>query len=209
MDIIPDILSEIEVLGMSQECLEALLQIFNTPACDSMVRYLENPEADKEVVDKLMDSVGDELLHRTFHLRVRDKGIQHMLYENNISALPMAAYRGEINLDDFIAELQWLDDHSKSIRATIPGRTKDMYDQAYKLIQAFQKDTTKFHDHQLPALLHMYKNTLFCPLREKPINTGMRNLSVNKQRWHIQLRAALYLKYCIDNNIPYEVAREC
>lgn len=209
MDIVPGILSEAEVISMPVETLYAFSRLFNTRMHMSVQDYMNAPDSNPEAVQKLEACLGEEADARVFHLKVRDKNIKTLLVQNNLRDLPELAYMNNLDLDEFIEQLQWLCDNESKLKATLPARTTDMYKEAMSLLKTYQSDQSIQHDHDLPGLLKAYKESLFCPRREKPRQTGMRSLAMNKARWKMQLRAAEYLRYCVKSGITADIAREC
>lgn len=209
MDIIQDILSESEVLDMPMVTLSAFVRLFNVNMNQKVEEYMNTPTASPEVVEKLSMCVGDFVTESTFHLKVKDRNTKAILMQNNMRDLPTLVYTHEVDVDDFISELKWLSANEDRLHATLPTRTSDMYKDALKAITDFQKDSSYAHPHDLVHIMKMYRSTLFCPPHAKPQSTGMRSLSLNKNRWKMQLRAAEYLKYCMENGISPDVAREC
>lgn len=209
MDIIQDILSESEVLDMPMATLSAFVRLFNVNMNQKVEEYMSTPTASPEVVEKLSMCVGDFVTESTFHLKVKDRNTKAILMQNNMRDLPTLVYTHEVDVDDFILELKWLSANEDRLHATLPTRTSDMYKDALKAITDFQKDGSYAHPHDLVHIMKMYRSTLFCPPHAKPQSTGMRSLSLNKNRWKMQLRAAEYLKYCMENGISPDVAREC
>lgn len=209
MDIIQDILSESEVLDMPMVTLSAFIRLFNVNMNQKVEEYMNTPTVNPEVVEKLSMCVGDFVTESTFHLKVKDRNTKAILMQNNMRDLPTLVYTHEVDVDDFISELKWLSANEDRLHATLPTRTSDMYKDALKAITDFQKDSSYAHPHDLVHIMKMYRSTLFCPPHAKPQSTGMRSLSLNKNRWKMQLRAAEYLKYCMENGISPDVAREC
>lgn len=209
MDVIEDIISEQEVFDMPEETLTLFSKLFNVNMTTSVEQYLCSPDARPEVVEKLNMCLGDAVLQTTFHLQVKDRNIRAMLIHNNMKDLPQLVYGHDIDVSEFIDQLTWLAENERNIRATLPARSSNLYKEALAAVTNFQKDRRFEHEHDLPALMKMYKQSLFCPAHEKPQNTGMRGLAMNKTRWKMQLKAAQYLKYCIENGISYDIAREC
>ena len=209
MDIIQDILSESEVLDMPMVTLSAFVRLFNVNMNQKVEEYMNTPTVNPEVVEKLSMCVGDFVTESTFHLKVKDRNTKAILMQNNMRDLPTLVYTHEVDVDDFILELKWLSANEDRLHATLPMRTSDMYKDALKAITDFQKDGSYAHPHDLVHIMKMYRSTLFCPPHAKPQSTGMRSLSLNKNRWKMQLRAAEYLKYCMENGISPDVAREC
>lgn len=209
MDIIQDILSESEVLDMPMETLSAFVRLFNVNMNQKVEEYTSMPDANPDVVEKLSMCVGDFVTESTFHLKVKDRDTKSLLMKNNMRDLPMLVYANDVDIDEFISELKWLSQNEDRLHATLPTRTGDMYKEALKAVTVFQKDKSFVHPHDLVRIMTMYRSTLFCPPHAKPQSTGMRSLSLNKNRWKMQLRAAEYLKYCMENGISPDVAREC
>lgn len=209
MDIIQDMLSESEVLDMPMETLSAFVRLFNVNMNQKVEEYMSMPDANPDVVEKLSMCVGDFVTESTFHLKVKDRDTKSLLMKNNMRDLPMLVYANDVDIDEFISELKWLSQNEDRLHATLPTRTGDMYKEALKAVTIFQKDKSFAHPHDLVHIMTMYRSTLFCPPHAKPQSTGMRSLSLNKNRWKMQLRAAEYLKYCMENGISPDVAREC
>ena len=209
MDIIQDILSESEALDMPMVTLSAFVRLFNVNMHQKVEEYINTPTANPDVVEKLSMCVGDFVTESTFHLKVKDRDTKALLMKNNMRDLPTLVYTHEVDVDDLISELKWLSANEDRLHATLPTRTSDMYKDALKAITDFQKDGSYAHPHDLVHIMKMYRSTLFCPPHAKPQSTGMRSLSLNKNRWKMQLRAAEYLKYCMENGISPDVAREC
>lgn len=209
MEVVTDILSEREILDMPAETLSAFAKVMNTNMKAQIAEYMSKPDSDPAVRDKLYDCAGEDITGSTFHLRVKDSALQDMLRQGSLKNLPMLAYHKEIDLNEFIEKLEWLAENEGNIRATLPSRDKNDYNAALELITFFQNNPEAHHDHDLPMLMKVFKSALFCPMREKPQNTGIRSLSANKNYWKMQLKAAKYLRYCLDNNVSYANAREC
>lgn len=208
MEIIEDILSDSEIKDMPNDCLVAFCKILSPASKDVLVSYMNGEGGDPAVKEKLKETVGDYLLSSTFHLRVRERNITTLLRNYNLHTLPAQAYSGDTNINQCVKELQWLEDNERLITATVPARTKNDYDKAVRLMSAYQSDSSAVHEHNIPAILRVYKNLLFCPPREKDVPTGIGFLNSNKTSWKMQKRAAEYLKYCIDNGVFQANSRE-
>ena len=209
MDVINEILSEEETMSMPEETLIAFSRVCNTDMKFQLASYLDNVDGLEEVKNKISKCIGDDVHRSTFHFKVKDEDIQALLRKANLKSLPVLAYNKEIDLDTLISKLEWLEDNEGSIRSELPTREKDDYKVAYEMICNFQRNPIYHHDHNIAELMRVFKDRLFCPPREKSTQTGIRSLSINKNFWKMQLKAAKYLKYCIDNNISYANAREC
>lgn len=209
MDVIPGILAEEEVLDMPSDALAALAKLFSASINSYILEYEKNQLANPEVKEKLSTCIGESLDRNTFHIQVADSKVRELINQNNLRELPMLVYNSEVDLDMLIEQLTWLDNNEGKLQATLPKRTKDDFDVAVKLVSDFQADSGKRHLHNLPALLVAHKSTLFCPPKKAEQSTGMRSLITGKNRWRMQLKAALYLKKCRDAGISYNIMREC
>lgn len=209
MDVIPGILAEEEIVDMSAETLSALAKLFSASINSYILEYEKNQTANSEVKEKLSACIGESLDRNTFHIQVADAKVKELISQNNLRELPMLVYNNEVDLDTLIEQLTWLDENEGKLQATLPKRTKDDFNTAVKLVSEFQGDITKRHLHNLPALLVAHKSTLFCPPKKTEQSTGMRMLITGKNRWRMQLKAALYLKRCRDAGISYNIMREC
>lgn len=207
-DILEGLLSENEVLDMPEETLEAYVRLFSQVLFKDLVDYMESSGANAEVVSKLKDVVGSVIARSTFHNKVKERGIKSTTYENKLKLLPQRIFSGELDVDVLIEDLTWLDDNSHNLASTLPLRTKEMYENGLELIRQYEANPFAAHDNNISEQMVLYKDLLFFPKQVKPVETGMRSLTLNKKKWKMQLRAAEYLKYCKENGVSPEIARE-
>lgn len=207
-DIIEAILSEEEVIDMPSECLQAFVGVFNVQMKKVLLDYMMNPESNKEVVEKLDESVGADVKKSTFHMLVKDKRVGALLRDGSITRLAQMAYNNEINLQELIDQLEWLEKNNDKLQMTVQARTKDAYALATKEIAKFMQNPNARHTHKLDKLLLIYKDSLFCPKFEKATATGMRGLILNKDTRTLQKKYAEYLQLCIVNNISQSISKE-
>ena len=208
MDVIKGFLSEQEVLDMPVQTLVAFSKTFSVNMKKYVSEYIDSPEANKDVVDKLSVTIGDDVAISTFHYIVHGKGIPKLLYETRLTNLAQLVQDNEIDLHEYIDTLNWLTENESKIKPEIAPRNKDNYAVALSAIKEFMTDKTVHHDHNIAELMVTYKDSLFCPKREKAHSTGMAKLVDNKKDRKLQLKAAEYHLCCQENNISPNIARE-
>lgn len=209
MDVIEDILSEEEVINMSLDVLAPFYKVLNTGMKDEISQYIANPKSNMEAVEKLSKCFGNDVTKSTFHLRVRENDSYTKIRSLRLQDLPIMAYAGDIDLDEIINYYDWLEKNEENLQADISGRNRDDFNEALTAMRNYFESSHVEHEYDIPLIMTAYKETLFCPTREKERSTCVKGYVQNKQRWKMQKRAAEYLKYCIDNGISLTVAREC
>lgn len=208
MIILEDFLDEAEVLDMPDDTLVAFVKTFGEDLYQALAEYMDSPEANPEVLNKLQDTVGDIVVRNTFHNQVNDKGLKATIYNCRLKVLPDMIYSHRIDADELIQDLTWLDGNTGNLFATLPVRTKTMFEYAQAKIIEYERNPDYAHVNSISENMTKWKNILFLPKRKNAKATGMRNLSMNKNRWRMQLKAAEYLKYCVEHGISQNVARE-
>ena len=208
MDVIKGFLSEQEVLDMPVNTLVAFSKTFSVTMKKYVSEYMENPEADPKVVDKLSVTVGDDVAISTFHYVVRGKGIPKLLYETRLTNMAQLVQNNELNLREYIDTLNWLTENESKIKPEIAPRNKSNFDVALEAMKEFMADRSVTHTHDLVSLMTIYKDKLFCPKREKAQSTGLSRLVENKKDRKLQLKAAEYHLCCQENNVSPAAARE-
>lgn len=208
VQVLEDLLSEDEVLDMPDETLEAFVKMFSQELFKALVEYTESSSANAAVVEKLNTAVGSVITRNTFHTKVNERGIKATTYNSQLKVLPQKVFSGEIDVDSLIDDLTWLDNNTHNLSSTLPTRTKVMFDDALARIKEYEANPVVHHDNRISEQMVLYKDLLFFPKQTKPVETGMRSLTLNRNRWKMQLSAAKFLKYCIQNGISPEIARE-
>lgn len=209
MDVIEDILSEDEIMNMPIDVLSSFYRILNTGMKNEISQYIANPGSKMEVVEKLSKCFGNDVTKSTFHLRVKENDSYSKIKGLRLRDLPILAYAGDVDLEEIIQYYDWLEKNEDNLQADISGRNRDDFNSALSNMSNYFDATPGKHEHDIPLIMVAYKETLFCPTREKEKSTCVKGYVQNKQRWKMQKRAAEYLKYCIDNGISITVAREC
>lgn len=208
MVILQDFLSEAEVMDMPFETLEAFVQTFSQEMYKPLMEYMDSPDSNQEVVQKLHECVGSVVVRNTFHYKVADRGIKSTVYNCRMKSLPELIYGNKVNVDTVIQDLEWLEANTDNLTTSIPAQTKDSFERALALIKEYEANPEYAHENEIYKNMLKWKTILFLPSRRMPQKTGMSSLSLNKSRWRMQLRAAKYLKYCVDKGISMEVSRE-
>ena len=206
--VLEDLLSEDEVLDMPDETLEAFVKMFSQELFKALIEYTESSGANPAVTEKLNTAVGSIITRNTFHTKVNARGIKATTYNSQLKVLPQKIFSGEIDADALIEDLTWLDENTHNLSSTLPMRTKVMYDDALARIREYEANPVVHHDNHISEQMILYKDLLFFPKQTKPVETGMRSLTLNRKKWTMQLAAAKYLKYCVQNGISPEIARE-
>lgn len=203
MDIFPKLLGETEFKNFTEEDYEKLADVLDDVTANYIVKYMKEPNADADIVSAIQKNLGDKLHTLTFHIELKNSGILDLV--NSLSPESLAI--SQIDLDELIDRLSFLEKNQDSIRSSIPGRTSAacakfesaMHSVVTRIIVS--GGTPTYPD--IPKRLAANRFLFYSP-GEKEHYTGVGVLNSKKRQWTLTLNGARWLKYCNDNNIPFE-----
>ena len=205
MDVIPGIFGEKEFAAMDDNTIRVLGTLLDDKVALVLKNYLDNPEADKEIVDRVSLLIGDKIAKCTFHMEVIDSGVIDLLKSLSYQSL---AY-GDLNYDYIIQQLEFLEENKHKLKGYIEPRESKNFAEFLKCMKDLSTTMIgkpKDYDN-LTARVKANKE-FFCSAHERnrPTRIGIAISKTNE--WEIELQGARYLKYCNENNITGWMRRE-
>ena len=92
MDVIQGIFGEKEMKVMSDEGIILLGKLLDDKVATVLLEYLNNPEANPEIVNRINTLIGDKIAKCTFHVKVLESGAVDTIRK---LSLPTLAYGDE------------------------------------------------------------------------------------------------------------------
>lgn len=203
MDIFPKLLGETEFKNFTEEDYVKLADVLDDVTSGYIVKYIRDPNADPVLVEEINKNLGDKLHLLTFHIELKNSGILELV--NGLS--PESLAMSQVDLDELIERLSFLEKNQDSIRSSIPGRTSAAcarFESAISMVIhriLMNGGTPTYPD--IPKRLAANRFLFYSP-GEKEHYTGVGILNSKKRQWTLTLNGARWLKYCNDNNVPYE-----
>lgn len=206
MDIFPELLGENEFRCFTSEDYNALKDVLNDVLAKCIKDYIDNPSADKELVSVMQEHLGPTIECMTMHLVLNEKGITELVRGLVPENLPSM----NIDLDNLIEQLSFLESNSAKLMTSIPKRTRDSWDTFFNRMKALQsrmsmqgiKPTYQDFVDRIKA-----NQFVFYVPNAKSYSTGSQTINMKRRQWIISLRGAEYMKYCNEKNIPYHERR--
>lgn len=203
MDIFPKLLGEMEFRNFTESDYAALANVLDDVTAKYITSYASNPNADQSIVADINKYLGEKLHALTFHLELKSSGILELV--NGLS--PESLAMSQVDLDDLISRLSFLEENQDSIRSTIPGRSsRDCAKFESAVCNVVTRITVSGETPTYPDIpKRMAANRfLFYSPGEKEHYTGVGVLNSKKRQWTLALNGARWLKYCSENNVPFE-----
>lgn len=203
MDIFPKLLGETEFRNFTESDYAALANVLDDVTANYIVKYMKSVGADESIVADIDKYLGQKLHALTFHIELKNSGVLDLV--NGLSPESLAV--SQVNLDELIERLSFLEENQDSIRSTIPGRTSRdcaAFESAVSRVVSrivTEGGTPTYPD--IPKRMAANKFLFYSP-GEKEHYTGVGVLNSKKRQWTLALNGARWLKYCSDNNIPFE-----
>lgn len=203
MDIFPNLLGETEFKNFTESEYAALAEVLDDVTANYIVKYKTDPAADATIVSDINKYLGEKLHAMTFHLELKENGILDLV--NSLSPESLAI--SQVDLDELIERLSYLEQNQDSIRSTLPGRSSQdcaVFESAVRrTIDRIKAagGTPTYPD--IPKRIAANRFLFYTP-GEKEHYTGVGILNSRKRQWTLTLNGARWLKYCADHNVPFE-----
>lgn len=201
MDIIPGLITDKEFKYFEVDDYVALGKLLNDMSAKYIKSYMENPDADKRVVDYMENFLGTIIESMTFHFTLQEKGIIDLV----TYITPEALVGSDINYDDAYEKLKFLEDNIDKLRMMIPIRNKDDWT-AFRsrmdnlvLRMRAANDAPTYPDFL--DRLDVNKFVFYKP-NEKSHSTRSGIISSKRRQWAMCLRGIEFIRHCESNNIP-------
>lgn len=186
--VIEGLIGEQEFLYMSKETMEALSHLIDDYLGEMILAYVNKPDANTEVVSRILEELGDALYTATFNVDI----------DSDLATVCKTSTElmGDIDIDRTatIEKLRWLSGNKMFLRPFLPPRSKADFDTFMKGLSMIE-----YPDGVSPSprLLSTMKNNsmLFYKRNEKPRNTGLGYLSTRADDWEMKLEALMFSVY--------------
>lgn len=207
MDIFPSLLSETEFSYFVDEDYDALKDVLNDVLAKFIREYMNNPNANPELVAKINEKLGSTIECMTMHFVLEEKGIIDLVKGLVPENLPSM----NIDLDNLITQLSFLESNSAKLMTSIPKRSRESWDKFLARMKSLEtrmrsQGVTPFYGDFIDRI--QANQFVFYVPNAKAYGTGSQIINVKRRQWIISLRGAEYMKYCNERNIPYMERRK-
>lgn len=204
MDILPKILGEKEFKHFTKSDYAALSSVLDDVTARYLQDYCANPNADKEVVTAIEENLSGSITSLTFHLELKKRGLIDLVQ----GLAPESLVYADVNLDELIEKLSYLEEHQGDIKSTIPGRCKDDFRRFEAAVSGvisriYASGSTPTYPDIMERL--SANKFLFYQTGEKEHTTGVGILNSKKRQWTLALNGAKWLKYCNERNLTHDM----
>jgi len=203
MDIFPKLLGETEFRNFTENDYAALANVLDDVTANYILAYKSKENADPAIVADIDQYLGEKIRALTFHLELKNSGVLDLV--NGLS--PESLAMSQVDLDDLIERLSFLEENQDSIRSTIPGRNSADCSRFIGAVSStvarivMSGGTPTYPD--IPRRLEANRFLFYSP-GEKEHYTGVGILNSKKRQWTLTLNGARWLKYCSEHNVPFE-----
>ena len=195
MDILNSLLSEEEVMEMSDECLTAFIKVLDIRYIKSIASYIK--EGRKDVSDKLIEC------GKIY--------IAPMIILNEILNLPTVSIKrlptlvkevstGDINLQEYSYALDAITKYKDEMTSLLPGRNSATYNEALELIIQYE-NSSSHRTHNISAYMRSVKSMFLPTKKETSRNTGLSSYIKRMDDFEMQKVSLDFIKKCLDRNI--------
>lgn len=195
MDIFPQLIGEKEFRYFTSDDYGALHGVLDEVTAKYLLDYLNNPAGEATVKADIERYLRPSIDSLTFHIKLKEEGYVELVNSLNPESLALS----DVDLDDLIKKLSFLEANVSKIKSTIPARTS----QAYK--NFFAAMTGVSNRMVMSGISLTYADMLdrisankflFYTTGEKDHATGVGILNSKRRQWMIALKGANWLKYC-------------
>ena len=202
MDIIPNILGEIEFLYLDADGYGDLRNVLNTTIAKYIKRYIDNPNADETVANKVRAMLGKDIVGLTMRETLQEKGILDLV--TAISPITVLTLVEE--QPDILDKLEYLEENSQNMRVTIKPAKSDDYahfrSDVARTIDAIKRDGKQPTYPDIIKRLDANKQAFYHP-NGKAQGTGIGIINAKHQQWTMCLKGLRFKKYCDEKNLNY------
>lgn len=207
MDIFPELLGENEFSCFNETDYVALNDVLNDVLAKCIKNYMSNPNANKAIVDAMQTHLGPTIESMTMHFVLEEKGILDLVR----SLVPENLPSMDIDLDNLIEQLSFLESNSTKLMTSIPKRSRESWETFHERMKSLRARmltagvTPTYSD--FIDRIEANKFVFYVP-NAKAYSTGSQIVNMKRRQWIISLRGAEYMKYCSERNIPYVERRK-
>lgn len=202
--IIPGLLYDDDFKFFNEETYAALDGVLNDVLAGMIRKYLNNPDADPEVIEAMNKTITPTVKSYTLHLELEERNIFELL--NNLQPESIlqtdASYKASV-----LESLLYLNDNVKNVIATIPARTRMKYDLWRKALfnvqDIMRREGASWKVPNMMSIMEANKSLFFEP-REKDRYLPSNSVLNKKDKWLMALRALQWDNYCMQHGVGME-----
>lgn len=202
--IIPGLLYDDDFKFFNEETYAALDGVLNDVLAGMIRKYLNNPDADPEVIEAMSKTITPTVKSYTLHLELEERNIFELL--NNLQPESIlqtdASYKASV-----LESLLYLNDNVKNVIATIPARTRVKYDLWRKALfnvqDIMRREGASWKVPNMMSIMEANKSLFFEP-REKDRYLPSNSVLNKKDKWLMALRALQWDNYCMQHGVGME-----
>lgn len=207
MDVFPELIGELEFSFFSPSDYLALRGVLNDVLANDIRKYMKDPRANPAVVDSISKYIGSTIESLTMHFIMKENGTLDLVR----SLVPETLPSSNIDLDDLIGKLTFLEQNESKLMSVIPGRKRADFDVFMGAIKAvLDRMSLSGTKPTYPDVLNRIKanSFVFYSPNEKSYATGSNIVSLKKRQWTTVLRGAQFMQRCNKENISYPERRK-
>lgn len=202
--IIPGLLYDDDFKFFNEETYAALDGVLNDVLAGMIRKYLNNPDADPEVIEAMSKTITPTVKSYTLHLELEERNIFELL--NNLQ--PESIFQTDASYKASVLEsLLYLNDNVKNVIATIPARTRVKYDLWRKALfnvqDIMRREGASWKVPNMMSIMEANKSLFFEP-REKDRYLPSNSVLNKKDKWLMALRALQWDNYCMQHGVGME-----
>lgn len=200
MDVIPSLLGETEFREFTKSDYAVFGDILDDNLAKYIKDYMNNPNADPEIVESIKSNMGGLIKSLTIHFELQDRGIIKMLE----SLSPETITLPECDLDSIEESLEFLVDNYNNLKLDIAPRSRENYNQFISMLKGV---VARLQDKGIPTtypnlLKRIESNKFVFYIPNDKGHTTSCNIVVTKSKqWKSCLSGIKYLKYCNERGI--------
>lgn len=207
MDIFPKLLSDKDFMYFTEGDYYALGKVLDEVTASYLLGYINHESADSKVKEDIQTYLGTTISSLTFHVKLKESGLVDLV--RNLSPESLAVT--DVDLDNLIDRLSFLEENVDKIRTIIPARNAKDYQEFYACMSGVvARMALEGNCPTYPDVLERIKANkfLFYTTGEKDHPTGVGIINSKRRQWTIALNGARWLKYCKENGVDTVARRK-
>lgn len=203
MDVLKNILSEADVMYMSDATLISLGKLVDDKLAKRLKKYLDDSEGYYGVKNRIKELIGATIETALFHEVALERGIVDLVSKINLETLAFAS----IDIDKYIEELIWLKEHKSFIKSYIEPRRKTDFDDFVRGLRELEVPDEV--PHYKDVVKRVTANSMvFYSRNERPRATRIGILITMSDTWEMALKGLQYLQFCNKKGIIGYLCKE-
>lgn len=201
--IIPGLLYDDDFKFFTDLTYKALDGVLNDVVAGMIRKYINNPDADSEILAAMATTITPTVKAYTLHIELEERKILELL--RNLQ--PESILQTDHEYREFVLNsLLYLSENSVNVVTTIPARTRAKWEAWKKELSNVQQTMATLHTTwKVPNMMQVLEanKSLFFEPREKDRYLPSSVIISKKDKWLMALRALQWDNYCMEHGINY------